>query len=131
MKHVHIDMDQVEAMIARGNEALKAFADRPGQEGCFGRLSLTVGAAWSRQFAEEINRSTKPDDVRHALAGVITNIICELTSSTHEDNTPPLVLMQDHILTTRSIGEFLMRRAQGMAETVFDASVPAQPLGQA
>lgn len=130
MTHIHIDMDQVEKNIAAGEETMRPTLNAPGLEGAFARLTVTMGSAWSRQFATEINRGTGPDDLRHALANVIANAIFDLSGSLNDLNNVS-ALARDQFETLQIVVQALNKASNHPDRVAFTAVVDPSITGRA
>lgn len=128
MDHIHIDINEVEAMIAKGNEVMAPMAEKDGIRGAYARLSCGMGAAFARQLAVEINRGTSVEHLQQALAMNLANFINDLNASSHDDPKSPLVRL-DSIKTLQMVGHFIVNRDKG--QTFFSASVEPSKAGRA
>lgn len=95
--HVHLDMGEIEAALAKSRAALLPVAQGNGSKATQARMSIAVDQAFARQFAEEVNLGTDIDMVSDALAAVCTNMMRSLVDSCLPDGAP-IELVRFHMM---------------------------------
>jgi hypothetical protein len=127
----HVDMQKIEAEIARATEALRLISKESTSLGAQARMSLVIDTAFSRQLATEINRGTSIADVSDALAAVCANMINSMALSvlgSDADRGGHVSMCNTQML---KIARCLMLGFKGEAQEVYHASVDIESGGHA
>lgn len=127
----HVDMQKIEAEMARAREALLPLSKENTSMGAQARLSMVIDIAFSRQLAKEINRGTSVEFMSDALAAVCANMITSISISVLGSDTDRHALVGMCNEQMFKIARCLMLGLKGEAEKVYEASVDLERGGHA
>jgi site-specific DNA-cytosine methylase len=122
-KPVHVDMAEIEAMIARAKAATAEIALQNDSDGAQARMGTAVQHAFTRQLAVETNRNTDNELISDALAAVCANMICDFIASTRPADAT-LEQMFPYVETQLSkTAYFLAQRFEGRSRRISSGAV--------
>lgn len=131
MRPVHVDMAEIEAVLAKAKIAMELIASDNGSRGAQARMSIVVDHAFSRQMAVEINRNTSAEDLSDALAAVCSNMISGFVDTllAEDASTEDRMALVDCQLYKTA--RFISQKMSGQAEKIASATVRTQEGGHA
>ena len=129
--HVHVDMAEIEAALARAREAMAPIARENTTRGAQARMSLVIDHGFGRQIAEEINRGTEADLISDALAAVCSNMTFTMVDTFLPENPDPFERRFMVMRQMQKLANFIDQRFGDRAETVSTNTVRTMKGGQA
>lgn len=130
-EHIHIDMAEIEAALARSRAALEKIAPQNDTCGAQSRMSLVIDQAFGRHMAEEINRGTSVEMTSDALACVCSNMICNLVESSLDPDAALVDIITEVNRQLAKTALFLKQRFEGKSFAVSENRVYPQNGGTA
>ncbi|WP_445222222.1 hypothetical protein ACKWRH_21440 [Bradyrhizobium sp. Pa8] len=127
----HVDMQKIEASLARATELLRPLSNENTSMGAQARMSMVVDTAFARLMAEEINRGTSVEFVSDALAAVCASMISSMALSVLGDDVDRGGQVSMCNAQLFKIARCLMLQFKGETQEVYHGSVDLEDGGHA